>query len=306
MNKTKYDNNESAVFYKPISLGGVDLIVTETGYENCDPSHAWGPDKKSGHCIHYVLSGKGRIICKGKETLVTKNQVFYASPDFPVYYEADKDEPWEYIWITFNGTIAKNVIRSTVITADNPVVNDENETLKTFFENVFSAFSKNENYILYSTGYLYLILDFFSKHYPSDQSANSYLQSIIGRSLALISQNFLGNLSVETLARKSGLCRSQLYRIFMSEFGYSPKEYITRMKIVYAAELIKGGAISINKGASEVGYNNYNSFSKSFKRIIGVLPTEFVELNKNNKFVVCGTYLEFLKIIHSEEEIKQF
>lgn len=296
MAKDKYDNSESAVFYKPTSLVGVDLVIQEVGYEKCDSGHAWGPGKRPNYCLHYCFSGKGKLMIDNKVFEVHEGQIFYLERDTEVYYEADQENPWEYIWIFFNGFIVKNIINSTTFSNTNPVIDDKTGKMKEYFRLILDSFESKSSYQLNGIGYLYLLLELIVDTNALDNS-HPYMQSIVEQSVSIIYSNFLGDLTVDYLASKVGFSRSQLYRIFKSEFGYGPKEYITRMKIVYAAELLKGGYISTNKAATEVGYNNYDSFAKSFKRIIGVLPTEFIKLNKEGRFVLAGTYLDFLHFI---------
>lgn len=299
--KTKYENSESALFYKPSSLVGVDLLMQEVGYEKCDSGHAWGPDKRSSYCLHYCISGKGKVVIGDNEFEVTSGQIFYLGRDVEAYYEADQENPWEYMWILFDGFIVKNIINSTTFSNSNPVINDFSGKMKEYFQLILDSFKSKSGYQLCGIGYLYLLLGYIVDNYAFDNS-HPYIQTIVEKSVSIIYSNFLGDLSVEYLASKVGFSRSQLYRIFKSEFGYGPKEYITRMRIVYAAELLKTGYISTNKVAFEVGYNNYDSFSKSFKRVTGVLPTEFIKLNKEGRFVFAGTYLDFLHAINKKED----
>ena len=44
-----------------------DIVPLFIGYENCLPNHSFGPFGRSSYLIHYVVSGKGVFISKGKK-----------------------------------------------------------------------------------------------------------------------------------------------------------------------------------------------------------------------------------------------
>ena len=56
--------------------------------------------------MHFVLSGKGRLVVNKTEYQITENQLFLVEPDQMVFYQADKEDPWTYSWVGFNGKLA--------------------------------------------------------------------------------------------------------------------------------------------------------------------------------------------------------
>lgn len=61
----------------------------------------------------------------------------------------------------------------------------------------------------------------------------------------------------------------------------TPKAYIINFRIQYACELLKSGKYRISDVADIVGYRDVYYFSKSFKKIKGVSPSEYI----NNCFL---------------------
>ena len=77
------------------------LNPVQFGFEACEPGHFYGPAVRTYYLIHYVHKGQGIFVREGKTYPVSAGQMFIIRPLEETYYEADKDDPWEYTWIGF-------------------------------------------------------------------------------------------------------------------------------------------------------------------------------------------------------------
>jgi YesN/AraC family two-component response regulator len=77
------------------------------------------------------------------------------------------------------------------------------------------------------------------------------------------------------LAREIGLSERHLYRQFREAIGLTPRQYLTRVRMVRAAELLRTTPRGIEQIASDVGFRNVTVFNRVFKRAYGVSPSEF-------------------------------
>ena len=87
------------------NFGLQDLNPIIAGNERCLPSHQFGPAVRSYWLLHFVVSGKGVFRTSRGEYSLGKNDIFVIRPYEITYYEADKSEPWEYMWIGFSSSI---------------------------------------------------------------------------------------------------------------------------------------------------------------------------------------------------------
>lgn len=83
--------------------------------------------------------------------------------------------------------------------------------------------------------------------------------------------------TVSTLARLSGMSRSNFAEAFRGEFGRSPMELLRGLRMDLAATLLRDDDMSIKLVGASVGYTSRASFSHAFQRCFGVSPAEFRE-----------------------------
>ncbi len=86
-------------------------------------------------------------------------------------------------------------------------------------------------------------------------------------------QGSSAELSVGRLARKIGLSESRLRARFRSAFGLSLGRYLRESRCRRAAELLRSGNMSIGEVAAALGYSSQFSFSRAFKKVVGVSPS---------------------------------
>ena len=108
---------------------------------------------------------------------------------------------------------------------------------------------------------------------------NEFIQKILNFIHENISES---DLSVEVLASKVSLSRSQLYRKMKTLTGISVNEFIRNVRLKKAKELIALGNNNINEISYKVGFTYPSYFSKCFKEKYGHLPTQKNEDDKIN------------------------
>jgi AraC family transcriptional regulator len=63
--------------------------------------------------------------------------------------------------------------------------------------------------------------------------------------------------------------------VFKENTGMSPLQFVVRERITRAQQLIRETSRSLIEVALEVGYTSPSHFTKVFRRVTGVTPTEF-------------------------------
>ncbi|SFS69068.1 AraC family transcriptional regulator [Paenibacillus sp. BC26] len=88
-------------------------------------------------------------------------------------------------------------------------------------------------------------------------------------------QHYRDDITLDILSDKLNISASYLSTYFKSKTGMNFIDYINNYRIDLAKSLLKGADLRIQDVASQVGYQNINSFNRMFKKISGVTPSEF-------------------------------
>ena len=103
----------------------VDLGLYQFGWEQCAPSHSFGPAARNHYLFHYCLSGTGTLFADNShgESVhyqIKSGQGFMLFPNQVCMYIADYDIPWEYTCIEFDGLHARETVQLAGLTPDQP------------------------------------------------------------------------------------------------------------------------------------------------------------------------------------------
>jgi transcriptional regulator GlxA family with amidase domain len=90
-----------------------------------------------------------------------------------------------------------------------------------------------------------------------------------------IAENPRGNLSLDALAGVAGRSPRHLARLFRSEMGINPIDYVELARIDIARHLLEGSSASIKTTAHAAGFGSTTTFRRAFLRRIGITPAEY-------------------------------
>jgi len=83
------------------------------------------------------------------------------------------------------------------------------------------------------------------------------------------------DLSLETIARQVGLSPHYVSKIFKERTGVNYIDYLTECRVEKAKELMRDPSLSLKEIAIDVGYRDPNYFSKVFRKVCGLSPSEY-------------------------------
>lgn len=104
--------------------------------------------------------------------------------------------------------------------------------------------------------------------------------SVIDKAKEYIGARYNKDISLDDVSREVDISPYYFSKIFKEETGENFIEYVTNIRITKAKELLHGSDLSIKEICGEVGYSDPNYFSRTFKKNVGVTPTEYKEGKK--------------------------
>lgn len=229
------------------------------GRECCLPCKGFGPAVRTYWLLHYVVRGKGRLERGGKRHDVQKGDIFVIPPFEETYYEADRDDPWEYIWIGFSadGNCA-NLFENAVLRVSG---------IGALFEDMCRCNGMENGKFAFLCGKLWELFAYL-------QESSHPIVGHIEKALSLIHSQYADRLSVADIAARLNLERTYFSALFKRTVGVSAVEYLTTVRLDKAAELLRLGETPTTVSIS-VGYADYCHFSKAFKKRFGCSPSRY-------------------------------
>ena len=106
---------------------------------------------------------------------------------------------------------------------------------------------------------------------PEKEQGNSFVAQV----KTYVEENLSEEMTVENLAEQVHLNADYLNRIFKKETGSTLSSYVLERKVAQAKFLLQKTDWLIGDVAAAVGYYNYSSFNRSFKKVTGESPQEW-------------------------------
>lgn len=104
-------------------------------------------------------------------------------------------------------------------------------------------------------------------------------EAITHTMIVFIQEHYKTKITLDTLTRHSYLSSVYISKVFKEATGETPINYLIKIRIDKAKELLAEDRLSMKEIAIEVGYDDYYYFSKLFKKNTGLSPTQYRELN---------------------------
>lgn len=111
-------------------------------------------------------------------------------------------------------------------------------------------------------------------------------EAIASNILAFINENYMKPISLAKISENTYLSPIYVSRVFKETTGESPINYLIRIRLSKACELLADKHISIKKIAGMVGYEDAYYFSKLFKKYFGVSPMSWRKAKEKSVFKV--------------------
>jgi len=100
--------------------------------------------------------------------------------------------------------------------------------------------------------------------------------------LNYIQTNINENINVDDLSAVAMLSKSYFCTLFKERYGITPNQYIIRMKIDKAKEIMLYSDMNVSQIADYLGFASLHYFSKLFKKKEGIAPHEYMERMAEN------------------------
>ena len=279
----KSDIYKALTYYSVGKETNNDFLVLTCGPEKCVPDkHPEGPRSYGYFVLHYVASGKGIFRCQGKQYSLKKDNLFLIFPNTEFYYVQDRDDPWEYYWVSFLGLNAASYAQRCTFSPESPVLTTQSEEIPELFRKLADldrfVYSKDVKALSFATDLLGALMEEQGKN---AREPGSQPKDYISTCLRYLSNHFSReDLSLREVADVVGLNPNYLSRLFMTTINIPFSRYLILLRLQKAGHLLRDTDLLIKNIASSVGYPDPLYFSRIFKKYLGMSPQEFRDRTK--------------------------
>ncbi|MGJ8641057.1 MAG: helix-turn-helix domain-containing protein [Opitutaceae bacterium] len=119
------------------------------------------------------------------------------------------------------------------------------------------------------------LIAFLSRAYNEGESIESHSLLRVGKVIGAVEEDFCKLWKLDELAEIAAMSKSNLLIVFRKATGQTPIDYLMRLRVQRAMELLQKTETPVTEIAFSVGFNDSNYFTRQFKKTTGVTPRQF-------------------------------
>ena len=256
------------------------LVATDIGwFPEAKHHYRARPQGAPEHILILCVGGKGWCQVEGWHDEIGPNQAVLIPRGKAHSYGANSKFPWSIHFVHFSGTVSDFFPHLLPDGEYKLSVAEENVgVVETLFQECYRTFLGSFAWqrMSYVTQTLHLILGkiFFDNPLFSPLLRTSNFHSMAG-TLDYLSNQLDANLTLEEMAAHANLSVSHFSRRFKEQTGFSPVDYYIHLKIQHASMLLTFTDKSVKEIGAEVGYQDAYYFSRIFRKVMGMSPSQF-------------------------------
>ena len=238
--------------------------------------------------ITYILSGKGKYYVNGTIYEVEAGDVIICNPGVKHHnIVINEKEPTVEVFIGFSDFQFKNMPPNSIVLQNGACIMHTSgelrqEISKLCWEMVEEQEANKVGKYFMLKSLLMKMLLLIMRELLEDESVEkqkscnfeSYNKNyVVKKIITYLNENYDSKISLDKIAKNMYLSPVYISKIFKEETGESPINYLIKIRLEKAREvLVSGDGGSIKQIANAVGYDDVYHFSKLFKKYYGISP----------------------------------
>ncbi|MFD0670741.1 helix-turn-helix domain-containing protein [Cohnella sp. GCM10027633] len=241
------------------------------------------PEGCDAHIFIYCADGQGWVEFDGKLAPLGERQLAVIPAGMPHRYGASAEAPWSIYWFHLKGEQVAAHLRlyglggapvSLSLGLEDRLLDSFDRCYGLLADKPYSLpaqvhVSQTIGQLLGAVGLASSGSNRLRKREEDLERAIRYMNAHIGSSVTL------GELAMHT-----GLSKQHLIYLFKQETGFPPVDYYLRLKMQKAGQQLSLTGLSIKEIAAEFGFGDPYYFSRMFKKLMGVSPSEYRSVPK--------------------------
>ena len=230
--------------------------------------------------LEFVCSGRAVQVINGNVYESTPGTVVLLSPaDFHSYRITSSDEPLLMFNVKFSDLILPEQIRTELCALHQPLFGSI-EKIKPILDGILDEYQQNEHgrdwYIRAGIAQLCILLLRSGRDIGAlSEVVDSTARTPVQQAVLYIRNHYRGPITVEEVANVVHLTPNYFSEYFKKQTGIKFSSYVQKMRLEFAASLLRMSDLSVKQVADASGFNSAAYFSNAFKDGFGISPEQF-------------------------------
>ena len=229
------------------------------------------------YCFTIIISGAGRVTYRGQSKRVERGDLHFASSAIPGSIKSLTDD-LRFYFVNLSGAYCKkyeeiwNRKGLNIIRPRNAL--HYTELLDRITAKLNDPYLSSE--LAINSLITQLLTDAINEGLGNEEPNNVMLYpSWVQRAADILSEHCAEDIRISDLAMQLYMEQNNFIRSFRKYTGKTPKEYQIDCRMERATALLMNSDISLVEIASRCGFASHSFFSKTFKKLYGVTPSEY-------------------------------
>ena len=241
----------------------------------------------------YVDKGAVRISMGDMEIILKKGDIAFHKPNEFHKVVASEDSAPNLIVVSFDcDSPAINFFREKVLRIDerehsvlSEILIEARKLLACPLDDPYTQYMpKKASAPSDCEQYLRILLEFFLLHLRrrylagptvTDTPIKPKRSELFMQIVTYMENHISDKLTIGQICRDNMIGRTQLQKLFQKECGLGVIEHFSRLKIDTAKHMIRSGKMNFSQIAEKLGYSSVHYFSRQFKKITDMTPSEY-------------------------------
>ncbi len=243
---------------------------------------------QTGYHITLILDGSMWVNLDGRHFAAQRGDIAWFDLGTPYTYGV-RDSRLRRYWMRVSGTEVDLLFRQAGVDLI-PCTHCSAETVMAIqhhFQALCSTFSQRSCIAETDSCRIAMqIVDTIAPEFHKRHSANR-LDQVVGQidqrvrnAMQFIEQNACESVKVEEIAARVHLSKYHFIRLFKTETGFSPKQYLLECRLIQARKLLISSDRLIGEVAHDCGFNSHSYFVRYFDKVEGMTPGEYRRINR--------------------------
>jgi AraC-like DNA-binding protein len=232
----------------------------------------------TGTLFVYGTAGKGWCSLGNQRLTIKPGELLAIPSGTPYAYGADEENPWGIYWVNVRGSLIGEYLKALRISLERPVLNlGHDARLIGLFVELLDVLeeSQSESNLLCASSILQHMIGIFLRVQRAKRSVLPDATQRVAASIEFMKSNLARPLDISMLSDLAKVSPSHYSTLFKRQTGYSPVDYLIRLRVHAAAELLVSTNLDVKAIAAKLGYRDPLYFSRVFVGVKGLSPSKY-------------------------------